>query len=67
LLIAGWLVVAVGAGPAAAYTTTTVDAGRGPVTVYVPNGYSSGTPIPLLLLLHGYSSTVRRSRATSDI
>jgi polyhydroxybutyrate depolymerase len=44
-------------GLASAYTTTAVDAGRGPVTVYVPNGYSPGTPIPLLLLLHGYSSS----------
>src|SRR5204862_6307753 len=52
-----WLVVAGSLGLAAAYMTTTVDAGRGPVTVYVPNGYSAGTPVPLLLLLHGYSSS----------
>src|SRR5438046_2879579 len=56
-LISCWLVVAGSLGLAAAYMTTTVDAGRGPVTVYVPNGYSAGTPVPLLLLLHGYSSS----------
>ena len=56
-LVSCWLVVASSVGLAAAYTTTTVDAGRGPVTVYVPNGYSAGTPVPLLLLLHGYSSS----------
>ena len=56
-LVSCWLVAAGSLGRAAAYTTTTVDAGRGPVTVYVPNGYSAGTPVPLLLLLHGYSSS----------
>ena len=56
-LIAGWLVAASGSWPALAYTTTTVDAGRGAVTVYLPDGYAPGTPIPLLLLLHGYSSS----------
>lgn len=55
--LAGALILAFGTGLAAAYTTTTVDAGRGAVTVYVPSGYAPGTPIPLLLLLHGYSSS----------
>ena len=56
-LLSFWLVAAGSLGLAAAYTTTTVDAGRGPVTVYVPAGYSAGTPVPLLLLLHGYSAS----------
>jgi polyhydroxybutyrate depolymerase len=56
-LVSCWLVAAGSLGLAAAYTTRTVDAGRGPVTVYVPNGYSPGTPVPLLVLLHGYSSS----------
>lgn len=56
-LVAGCFVVAISAGFAEAYTTTTVDAGRGPVTVHVPNGYTPGSPIPLVLLLHGYGGT----------
>ena len=35
----------------------TVDLGRGPVTVHVPDVYRSGTPAPLIILLHGYSGT----------
>ena len=31
-----------------------VDIGRGPVTVTVPSGYEPGTPLPLVLVLHGY-------------
>lgn len=57
LLVSSLILAAVCASPAWAYTTTTVDAGRGPVTVYVPDGYSPATPAPLLLLLHGYSSS----------
>jgi polyhydroxybutyrate depolymerase len=34
-----------------------VDAGRGPVTIYVPASYTPGTPAPLLVLLHGYTAT----------
>src|SRR5262245_649845 len=56
-LIACWLLVASGGVQTFAYTTTPGDGGRGPGTVYVPNGYSPGTPVPLLLLLHGYSSS----------
>jgi polyhydroxybutyrate depolymerase len=56
-LVVGWVFVSSFTGIAAASTTTTVDAGRGPVTVYVPSGYTPGTPIPLLLLLHGYGGS----------
>lgn len=65
-LVAAWLVVALSAGLAAAYTTTTVNAGRGPVTVHVPNGYTPGTPIPLLLLLHGFGSNGSTIESTFD-
>ena len=34
-----------------------VDAGRGPVTVYVPTSYDPETPVPLIILLHGYMNT----------
>jgi polyhydroxybutyrate depolymerase len=38
------------------HSTVSVDAGRGPVTVYVPDSYVAGTALPLLFLLHGYGS-----------
>lgn len=36
---------------------TTVDAGRGPITVHIPDSYVDGTPAPLVVLLHGYSAS----------
>lgn len=35
-------------------------AGRGPVPVHVPASYEPGTPTPLIILLHGYSSNAER-------
>ncbi len=32
-----------------------VDLGRGPVPVYLPSTYSDGVPMPLIVMLHGYS------------
>lgn len=40
-----------------AYDTTTIDLGRGPVNVHVPAGYRPETPVALVMLLHGYTST----------
>ncbi len=34
----------------------TVDVGRGSITVHVPDVYQAGSPAPLIVLLHGYSS-----------
>ena len=31
-----------------------IDIGRGPVTITVPNSYVPGSPLPLVLVLHGY-------------
>ncbi|MFT7670124.1 MAG: polyhydroxybutyrate depolymerase [Planctomycetota bacterium] len=42
---------------ASAQTTTTVDAGRGPVTVHIPSTYDPESPMPLVMLLHGYTSS----------
>jgi polyhydroxybutyrate depolymerase len=39
-----------------AAATGAVVGGSRPVTVHVPPGYRKGTPAPLLMLLHGYSS-----------
>lgn len=34
-----------------------IDAGRGPVRIYVPSSYQSGVETPLVLLLHGYGGS----------
>ena len=34
-----------------------IDVGRGPVPVNVPDGYDPKTPTPLIILLHGYTSS----------
>ena len=59
MMVSLWrLAVAVSLGmvvtPATAHTLASVDAGRGPVTVMVPNGYTSDRAVPLVLSLHGY-------------
>ena len=35
----------------------TVDAGRGELPIRVPAGYDSASPVPLVVLLHGYTSS----------
>lgn len=49
------LLLVAGAGPQAGQLV--VDAGRGPVTVHVPSSYDGSAPYPLVLLLHGYTSS----------
>ena len=53
------------AAPAAAESSILVDAGRGPVTVYFPDSYS-GSPLPVVLLLHGYTSSGAAMEAWLD-
>jgi|TARA_B100000315_G_C14477715_1_gene541416 polyhydroxybutyrate depolymerase len=48
------LLLVVSTGTAVAQT---IDAGRGELPVHVPAGYDSGTPAPLILLLHGYTAS----------
>ena len=43
-------------GPGAA-SAQTVDAGRGELPVHVPSGYDAAAPAPLIVLLHGYTSS----------
>ena len=43
--------------PARAHDQLVVDAGRGPITVYFPDSYDPGNPLPVVLLLHGYTSS----------
>ena len=42
---------------AALASEITVDAGRGPVTVYVPDDYAAETPTPLIVMLHAFGGT----------
>lgn len=41
----------------------TVDLGRGPVPVLIPSSYVPGTPAPLLILLHGYTSSGQQTES----
>ena len=41
-----------------------IDLGRGPVTVNVPDSYDGSEPAPLVLLLHGYTSSGAETEAT---
>ncbi len=56
LLTLCWTFVLYGQ-PAHSHTMTTIDAGRGPVQLMIPNGYSPSTPVPLVVSLHGYGGT----------
>lgn len=52
------LALAMLVGPAlGGVAAQTVDLGRGPVPVTVPAGYDAGVPAPLIVQLHGYSSS----------
>jgi polyhydroxybutyrate depolymerase len=51
------VVLITGGTGAVAYDVTILDLGRGPVSAYVPDSYSSDTPVPLLMLLHGYGTS----------
>ena len=44
---------------AAGPDTETMQVGSRPVTLRVPTGYKQGTPAPLIVLLHGYTSSGR--------
>ncbi|MDG1137710.1 MAG: alpha/beta fold hydrolase [Phycisphaerales bacterium] len=38
-------------------TMATVDAGRGDVSLYIPNSYDSEKPLPLIVALHGFTGS----------
>ncbi|GJM13151.1 MAG: hydrolase [Pseudohongiella sp.] len=42
---------------AASVNAQSIDLGRGELPVTVPAGYDAGTPAPLIVLLHGYTSS----------
>jgi polyhydroxybutyrate depolymerase len=57
LLLASTLAGTFVSSAAADPNDLSIDLGRGPVTIHVPDSYDSGQPAPLILLLHGYSIT----------
>ena len=40
-----------------AHTQATIDAGRGPVPVLIPDGYRAEKPVPLIVSLHGFGGS----------
>ncbi len=58
VVVAG-LVWGVGGLPLRAQVMEFVDAGRGPVAVFLPTGYDDSERLPLVLGLHGYSQTAQ--------
>ncbi|MCC7291567.1 MAG: hypothetical protein IT449_05860 [Phycisphaerales bacterium] len=60
--IAAWAAVAGFLGPASqsfvqAQCGAAIDLGRGRVNMHVPAGYDGSHPVPLVILLHGYTSS----------
>jgi polyhydroxybutyrate depolymerase len=49
--------VAAAAAQVGAQTVKFVDAGRGPVPVYLPSTYDENEPMPLIVMLHGYGAS----------
>jgi polyhydroxybutyrate depolymerase len=68
--LGGRLVLGLGLGlmgaGASAQETLEVDAGRGPLSVFLPAGHDPGAPVPLLLVLHGYASSGAEMEAGFD-
>jgi polyhydroxybutyrate depolymerase len=62
-LVAAFLGAGLPGGGIARAGEKIVDAGRGPVTVYLPSSYDPEVPTPLVLLLHGYSSSGQNQEA----
>ena len=44
-------------GAPSVWADITIDLGRGPVTVHVPSSHVPGTPTPVVMMLHGYTSS----------
>ena len=55
LRIAGILALAALSAPPV--MAQTIDAGRGPIPLTVPEGYDASVPTPLIVALHGYTSS----------
>ena len=51
------LFVCFASSPVIAQVTDTVDVGRGDVSVYVPTAAVDGTPVPLAVILHGFTGS----------
>ena len=55
------------ATPAISHQQLLVDAGRGPIAVHFPDSYDPANPLPVVLLLHGYSSSGASVQAWLDL
>ena len=53
--------LALGAVLAPPTEAQTIDAGRGPIPLTVPKGYDADVPTPLIVVLHGYTSSGERT------
>jgi len=51
------ILLALAAASASPALAQSIDAGRGPVPLTVPDGYDAGIPTPLIVLLHGYTAS----------
>ena len=63
LLRIGLCVALALASTSAAQGDIVIDLGRGPITVNVPPSYDPDIPTPLVILLHGYSSSGQETEA----
>lgn len=51
------VMLALGAVRAAAQCDAAIDLGRGRINLHIPPSYDGRTPVPLVILLHGYTSS----------
>lgn len=58
-----WVLTAFLPDRAAAQCNTRIDLGRGPVNLHIPRGYDGQTPAPLVILLHGYTSSGQQTES----
>lgn len=56
-MIVSFVFIALVAVPFSFSEPESIDAGRGPVPLHVPTNYDADTPAPLVVLLHGYTSS----------
>ena len=56
LSTSAWLMLST-VNDAHAHTQAAIDAGRGPVSLLIPDGYVADTPVPLIVSLHGFGGS----------
>ena len=61
--IVSFVLIALVAVPLSFSEPESIDAGRGPVPLHVPANYDTDTPAPLVVLLHGYTSSGKQQES----